>query len=242
MGDARHGVVQVGHVGRAGGERLFGGLVTGAGVGDGDAHLAAAAGDKVQRAVLLRGHVHQLDQPAGPLLQAAEHVHVGLVQILGVLRADLVRADEGAFHVDAHQVGAAAVFVGRRRVHDAAQDLLAVGHGGGADGKHAFAGFKVRQRLDGLLAGVAEIVAYRAVEMQVQQARQGIQALRVDDLLIQLRRCAEHDPAAADDDVPLGKHVLRGVNHCVFDNHGKSPRFLDDGVRSGSGPRRRPPA
>ena len=71
--DAGHGVVQVGHVGGTGLKSLDSGVIVGAGVGDGDAHLVMALLDKVQIAWLLRGNVHQLDQTVCTLLQAAEH-------------------------------------------------------------------------------------------------------------------------------------------------------------------------
>ena len=48
-----------------------GSVVVGAGVGNGDAHLIVAFLDEIQVARLFGGHVHQLDQAARALLQAA---------------------------------------------------------------------------------------------------------------------------------------------------------------------------
>ena len=101
-----------------------GGIVAGAGVGDGDADLPAALPDELQRTRLFGGHVHQLDEAVRALLQAAEHPHIGRMEVFRVLCADLLRADEGAFHVDADKVCALAVPVGRSRIHDAVQDLF----------------------------------------------------------------------------------------------------------------------
>src|SRR5699024_5714599 len=137
----------------------------GAGVGDGDAHLVLALGDKVKGAFFLGGDVHQLDEAARPLLQRAEHGHIGQVEVGRVLGAQLVGADEGPFHVDTHQVGPAPVLVGGGRVHDAVQDLFRIGHGGGADGEDALAGLEIGQGLDGFLGAVAEIVAHGPVEV-----------------------------------------------------------------------------
>ena len=83
-----------------------------------------AGGNELQRTRLLRGDIHQLDQAVCPLLQAAEHLHIGLVEVLRVLRALLFGADEGALHVDAHKVCAPAVLMGGGSIHHAVQDLF----------------------------------------------------------------------------------------------------------------------
>ena len=138
-----------------------------------------------------------------------------------------------------HQIGTPAVVMGRRGIRNAAQNLLAVGHGGRADCQDALAGLKVRQRLDGLLAGVTEIMPDCAVKMQIQQSGQGVQALRIDDFLVQLRSCAKHNALVPDDKILPDKRLLRRVYQCIFDNHGKILPLC--GIRSGSAPRRHPP-
>ena len=254
VGDAGHGVVQVGHVVGTGGKSSLGGVIVGAGVGDGNAHFLAAFLDEIQVARLFRGHVHQLDQPAGALIQAAEHTRVGPHDVFGVLGAHLFGADVGAFHVDAHQVGAALVLVGGGHVHDAVQDLFAEGHGGGADGEHAFAGLKVGNRLQAFGVGVAEIMAHRTVEVDVHQAGQGVQAIGVDDLLTGFGHGMGHDAAVADHQILHSKGVLRGIYLGVANNHSlflaclvKNPRPGGAGecgvlwIRSGSERPRHPP-
>ena len=219
VGDAGHGVVQVGHVGRTGVKGREGGIVAGAGVGDGDAHFLVALLDEVQRARLLRGNIHQLDQAARPLLQAAEHPHIGGVEVLRVLGAHLLRADEGAFHVAAHKVRALAVFVGGGGIHDVVQDLFREGHSRGADGQHAFAGLEVSEGLDGFFAAVAEVLAHRPVEVDIHQTRQGIGPGRVHDFLALFGLGERHDAAIADEEVPLLKGVAGGIDFCVLDDH-----------------------
>ena len=221
VGDAGHGIVQVGHVGGTGFKGLDGGVVVGAGVGDGDAHLVMALLDKVQIARLFGGNVHQLDQTARTLLQTAEHGGVCALHILRVLCAHLFGADEGAFHVDAHKVGTLAVFMGGSGVHYLVQDLLGVGHGGGADGQHALAGLKIRQRLDGLLGAVAEILAHCPVEVDIHKARQGVQPLGVQHLFALFRGGKGHDAAIADDDGAALKGVARGIDQCILKDHTK---------------------
>ena len=221
VGDAGHGVVQVGHVGGTGFKGLDGGVVVGAGVGDGDAHLVMAVPDKVQIARLLGGNVHQLDQAARALLQAAEHGGVCALHILRVLCAHLFGADEGALHVDAHKVCALAVFMGGSGVHHLVQDLFRVGHGGGADGQHALAGLEIRQRLDGLLGAVAEILAHSPVEVDIHKARQGVQTLGVQHLLALFRGGKGHDAAIADDDGAALKGMARGIDQCILKDHTK---------------------
>ena len=221
VGDAGHGIVQVGHVGGTGFKGLDGGVVVGAGVGDGDAHLVMALLDKVQIARLFGCNVHQLDQTARTLLQTAEHGGVCALHILRVLCAHLFGADEGAFHVDAHKVGALAVFMGGSGVHYLVQDLLGVGHGGGADGQHALAGLKIRQRLDGLLGAIAEILAHCPVEVDIHKARQGVQPLGVQHLFALFRGGKGHDAAIADDDGAALKGVARGIDQCILKDHTK---------------------
>ena len=221
VGDAGHGVVQVGHVGGTGFKGLDGGVVVGAGVGDGDAHLIMALLDKVQIARLLGGNVHQFDQTARTLLQAAEHGGVCALHILRVLCAHLFGADEGPFHVDTHKVSALAVFMGGSGVHHLVQDLFWVGHGGGADSQHALAGLEIRQRLDGLLGAVAEILAHCPVEVDIHKARQGVQPLGVQHLLALFRGGKGHDAAIADDDGAALKGVARGIDQCILKDHTK---------------------
>ena len=221
VGDAGHGVVQMGHVGGTGFKSLDGGVVVGAGVGDRDTHLVMALPDKVQIARLLRGNVHQLDQTVCTLLQAAEHGGICALHILRVLCAHLFGADEGALHVDAHKVGTLAVFMGSSGVHHLVQKLLRVGHGGGANGQHALAGLEICQRLDGLLGAVAEILAHCPVEVDIHKARQGVQTLGVQHLLALFRGGKGHDAAIADDDGAALKGVARGIDQCILKDHTK---------------------
>ena len=208
-------------MGGTGFKGLDGGVVVGAGVGDGNAHLVMALLDKVQIARLLGGNIHQLDQAVCTLLQAAEHGSVCALHILRVLCAHLFGADEGALHVDAHKVGALAVFVGGSGVHHMVQEFLRVGHGGGTDGQHTFACLKIRQRLDGLLGAVAEILAHCPVEMDVYKARQGVQTLGVQHFLAFFRGGKGHDAAIADDDGAALKGVARGIDQCILKDHTK---------------------
>ena len=177
--------------------------------------------DKVQIARLLGCNVHQLDQAACALLQAAEHGGVCALHILGVLGTHLFRADKGAFHVDAHKIRALAVFVGGSGVHHMVQEFLRVGHGGGTDGQHALAGLKIGQGLDGFLGAVAEVLAHCPVEVDIHKARQGVQTLGVQHLLALLRGGKGHDAAIADDDGTLLKGMARGINQCILKDHTK---------------------
>ena len=124
-----------------------------------------------------------------------------------------------AFHVDAHQIGAAFVLVGGSHVHDAVEDFLTEGHGGGADGQHALAGLKVGDGLQTLGVSVAEIVAHGPVEVDVHQAGQRIQTVGVNDRLSGFRHGMGNDAAVADHQVLYGKGMLRSVNLGIADNH-----------------------
>ena len=187
VGDAGHGVVQVGHVGGTGGKGFFGGVIVGAGVGNGNTHLIVTFLDEVHVARLLGGDVHQLDQPTAAGLQSAEHIGVGGHHVLGVLGAHLFGADVGAFHVDADQIRAMLIFMGRSHIHDAVQDLFAEGHRGGADGQHTFAGLEIGNGLQTCFVGIAEVMADSTVEVYVHKAGQGVAVLGVQHFLVLLR-------------------------------------------------------
>ena len=237
VGDARHRVVQVGHVGGTGGKRGLGRVVTRAGVGDGNTHLVAAFLDEIQVARLLGGYVHQLDQPAAARLQTAEHRSVRAHDVLRVLGTDLLRADVGTFHVDAHQICTVVVLVGGGHIHDAAQDLLAESHRGGTDSENAFAGLKVGDGLQARLVSVAEIMADCAVKVDIHKTRQRVGTACVDDFLALLGRRAKHDTAVTDDEVFFHKAAAVAVHFCIFDDHSSIPPL----IRSRSGlPRHRP--
>ena len=229
VGDARHGVVQVGHVSGTGGKRLFGGVVVGAGVGNGDAHLIVAFLDEVHIARLLRRNVHQLDQPAAARLQTAEHLGVGGHHVLGVLRAYLFGADVGAFQVDADKIRAVLVLVGCGYVHDAVQDLFAEGHRGGADGQYTFAGLEIGNGLQTGFVGITEVMADSTVEVDVHKAGQGVAALGVQHFLVLLRGSTENDAAIADHQVFFHKTATIRKNFGIFDNHSGKPPAIRSG-------------
>ena len=111
--------------------------------------------------------------------------------------------------------------MGGSGVHHLVQDLFRVGHGGGADGQHTLAGFKIRQRLDGLLGAIAEILAHCPVEVDIHKTRQGVQTLGIQHLLALLRGGKGHDAAIADDDGAALKGVARGIDHCILKDHTK---------------------
>ena len=79
------------------------------------------------------------------------------------------------------------VLVGGGHIHDAAQDLLAESHRGGADSENALAGLKVGDGLQARLVSVAEIMADRAVKVDIHKTRQRVGTACVDDFLALLR-------------------------------------------------------
>ena len=130
---------------------------------------------------------------------------------------------KGAFHIDADQVRAALILVGGGDVHNLAEDLLREGHCGRADRKHALAGLKIG---DGLQAGficIAEVMADSAVEVDIHQAGQRIQAGCIHDLFAGFRPAWRRNAAVADRQVPHRKAVLRRIDRSVFDNHRVRP-------------------
>ena len=86
----------------------------------------------------------------------------------------------------------------------------------GRDGQDTPAGLKVRDGLEACLVGVAEVVAYGPVEVDVYQARQGQQALGVQGFL-PVHRGRFGDPALPDDQIPLPELVIRAVDPGVFE-------------------------
>ena len=219
VGDAGHGVIQVGHVAGTGGKRSLGGIIIRAGVGNRDAHLVVAVTDKIQIAGFFRGNVHQLDQPAAACLQPAEHGGIGPLHILGVLCADLFGADVGAFHVDADQVSTLTVLVGGGHIHNAVQNLLVERHGGGADGQHAFAGLKIGNGLQTGFIGIAEIMPDSTVEMNIHQTGQSIGTVGIQNFLALQRGRTKDNAAIPDGQIPCFEGMFRRINSCIFDNH-----------------------
>ncbi len=108
-----------------------------------------------------------------------------------------------------------------RGIHHAVQKLLGECHGGRADGQHALAGLKIRQRLDGFLGAVTEILAHGPVEVDIHEARQGVQTLCVQHLLALFRGGKGHDAAIADDDGPALKRVARSIDQCILKDHNR---------------------
>ena len=216
-------------MGGTGGKGFFGGVIVGAGVGNGNTHLIVTFLDEVHVARLLGGDVHQLDQPTAAGLQSAEHIGVGGHHVLGVLGAHLFGADVGAFHVDADQIRAMLIFMGRSHIHDAVQDLFAEGHRGGADGQHTFAGLEIGNGLQTCFVGIAEVMADSTVEVDVHKAGQGVAALGVQHFLVLLRDGTEDDAAIADHQVFFHKTAAIRKNFGIFDNHSGKPPAIRSG-------------
>ena len=116
--------------------------------------------------------------------------------------------------------------MGGSSVHHLVQDLLGIGHGSRADSQHTLAGLEIRQRLDGLLGAVAEILAHCPVEMDIHKARQGVQPLGVQHLLALFRGGKGYDAAIADDDSAALKGVARGIDQCILKDHKNTSFFL----------------
>ena len=105
-----------------------------------------------------------------------------------VLGALLGLAEEGTLQMRSHHLRAAGIVlsVGGGRFADGRQLVLRQGHARRADIGHALAKLVVRDFLQTLRCGVAEILPHRAVEMHVHQAGDDVAAGGV-----------QHGPAAA---------------------------------------------
>ena len=226
VGEGRHGVEQVGGVGSAVGEAGLGLLVGGAGVGDGNGAQLAGLADEVQRAGQLGGHVDQADVLAGLLIQALEHVEIGVDDVLLGLGTLLGLVEEGAFHVHAAQHGAFTVLMeaGLGSLEYTGQDLLVKGHGGAHEGGNALAALVAADLHHILGGGVAEVAAGSAVDVNVHKAGGNVLAGGVDDLVALQSAGGSNlnDTVALQLDVSLHEAALIGENMTILDNHRKT--------------------
>ena len=146
-----------------------------------------------------------IDKPNVPLVPCGRHKSVVIIAA-------------AAGFIDTHQICTVVVLVGGGHIHDAAQDLLAESHRGGADSENALAGLKVGDGLQACLVSVAEIMADRAVKVDIHKTRQRVGTACVDDFLALLGRRAKHDTAVTDDEVFFHKAAAVAVHFCIFDD------------------------
>ena len=181
----RHGVEEMGGVVGPRLKSSLGGDIVRHSVSDGnmDAHLLRGL-DKLDGTGLFRGHGDQLHASLCRLLKAAEHGNVRIVEESPVLGALFRHAQEGPLQVGAHHLRAAGVLppVGGGGLADGRQLVLRQGHARRAEIGHALTELKVRDFLQSLRRGVAEILSYAAVEVDVHQTGDHIAAVGVQRL------------------------------------------------------------
>ena len=148
-----------------------------------DAHLPGGL-DKLEGAGLLGGHGHQLHAALCRRLEALQHGNVRVVEEVPVLGALLGHAQEGPLQVGAHHLRAAGVVppVGGGIPADGRQLVLRQCHAGRAEIGHALGELEVRDALEPLGGGVAEILSHTAVEVDVHQTGDHVTAGRVQGL------------------------------------------------------------
>ena len=180
MGERRHGVVQVRDLPCAAAECLAGRVVIRLGVGERDADLAGQLLDGLHRTGQLGRKVAQLEQTVRLRLHAAEHRGVRCVQIGAVLRALFLFRDERPLHIDADERGLVRLCAPcGGGLRDLRQLFLGIGHGRRTDGGDAvlrLIGGKSRDRFG---RAVAEIASHAAVEVQIDQAGNGVKTVHV---------------------------------------------------------------
>ena len=183
--DAGHGVVQVGQVGDAGVNGGLGVVVVGIGVGDGHGAKLLGLFHEFGSTGQLRGDVHNPHQPITALVQCLEALEVRLLQVVGILCAPLFVGEVGAFHLNAHDPGAA--FGGFLLQFLAGgeglcQHLIGQGHGGRGEGGNAAAGVEPGHGLQTLVIAVGKVGAGVAVAVDFDEAGDDGGTLQVDGI------------------------------------------------------------
>ena len=184
--NAGHGIVQVGQVGDAGVDGGLGVVIVGIGVGDGNGAELLGLCHEFCGAGQLRGHIHNPNQTAAVLIQLPEAFKVRLLQVVRVLGAPLFIGEVGAFHLDAHQPGAAL----RRLLpqllgggEGLGQHLVGQGHGSGGKGGDAAARIEAGHGFQPLVVAVGEVSAGVSVAVDVHQAGNHGGALKIYSVL-----------------------------------------------------------
>ena len=228
MGQAAHGVVEVGGVGDAHVKAVLGLVVVGVSVGNGDGAELAGLLNEFVGAGGLRCDNHQADNAAAAVIQPLELLKIRRAHILGLLSALFAHGNIGAFQMDTQHPGAALfrlIHAGAGRSQGAGNALLRQGHGGGAERSHPVAEQKAAHGADGLYGAVAGVLPVAAVNVDVHKTGYGGEPSGVKDLFPVLGQAHAYggDFAVADQNFFLGKAKAFIQDCCVFNKHGKMP-------------------
>ena len=183
--DAGHGVVQVGQMSDTGVNGGLGVVVVGVGVGDGHGAQLLGLFHKLGSTGQLRGDVHNPHQTVTALVQGLEALEVRLLQVVGILGAPLFVGEVGAFHLDAHDPGAAfggfflQALAGGEGL---CQYLVGQGHGSRGEGGDTAAGVEPCHGLQALVVAVGEVGAGVAVAVNLNEAGDHGSALQIDGI------------------------------------------------------------
>ena len=173
VGEWGHGVIEVYGVAGAGLYGTHGGIVIRIGMGKGDHDLILKPADVAFKIrAFLRGKPKDLNKPSGGFNEAARRFYLCFQYKGFVLGSFFCGADEGSFHIKAHQLCDSVVtrvFIGEAfspRQY-LTEGICGEGHGGGADRGNAPAKLKGGDLFKGFLCGITHIIAQSSVKMQV---------------------------------------------------------------------------
>ena len=160
-------------------------VVVGIGVGDGHGAKLLGLFHEFGSTGQLRGDVHNPHQPITALVQCLEALEVRLLQVVGVLRAALFVGEVWAFHLNAHDPGAAFggfLLQALAGGEGLCQHLIGQGHGGRGEGGNAAAGVEPGHGLQTLVIAVGKVGAGVAVAVDFDEAGDDGGTLQVDGI------------------------------------------------------------
>ena len=146
------------------------------------------------------------------------------MNVFSVLRAFFCRRNEGALHIDAAQFSAFSVLMRSGRMADLHQLFLGKCHGSRHDCGNPYAGFIVRNGLDGFFRTITEIIPHTPVEMNVCQSRNRIATCPVHNFLVAFFRLF-HKFSPADINILFFKYAVLCIDLRIFYNHCSVPSF-----------------
>ena len=209
---------------------LHGQVVPGGGVAQGDGTCPGYLRNKGQGALLLGGHGYQAHLSPAGLVEAAEHGHIRLVQVIRRLGAPLGVGQEGALQVDPGAPGA--VLRADKvpdGVHGPDELLLGQGHGGRTEGGDSLLGEQGAHGLQGFRSGVPRVGPGAAVDVHIDKAGQDGAARQVVDRFVirSARRADAFDRLSRNDQIGGDGLKASVYNFGIFQKHFySSPLFL----------------
>ena len=212
----RHRIVKMRYMRRTmrdGGFRRF---IIRHGMRDGNHHLTLHLIDEVDCARLLRCDIHELDEPLRRTLQLSEELHVTAKDILRSLCSLLRGTDKRSLHIDTDEMRTTLIRICARVLHHLEKLILCDGHRRRTHGGDTDRSLVLRDHIQRLFRAIAHICAHAPVEVYIHEARNHVEAVCIDHLLISALRS---ESAIGHSDILRFEAMLRCIYLCTLYKH-----------------------